>query len=107
MISDNLPALFREKKEHISVSTADFDIGFIARQIGVQGAFVREIEVMAVKGRGFRVIEHGLMRDGNPKELAEHQRRFARPDGKRDVKGENQTDPMRRVMNAMQVHTRR
>lgn len=107
VISDDLSPCFREKKEHVGMLTANFDVGFIASQMRIQRAFVREIEAMTVKSRGFRVIEHGLMREGNTKELPEHQRGFARPDRKGNIEGENKADPMRRVMNAQQVDARR
>lgn len=102
VIGDDLTTRFGEKEKHKTVLATNFDVGFIAGEIVIQCTFVGEIEMMAVISRGFGIIEHGLMRDDDAKELAEHERRFARADGKRDIERENQANQMRRLMNAVQ-----
>lgn len=102
VISDNLPAAFGEKEKDEAVFTANFDVGFIASQSRIEGSLVREIEVMAVKSRGFSIIEHGLIRNDDTKELPEHERGFARADRKGNIERENQAHQMRRLMNAVQ-----
>jgi hypothetical protein len=67
---------------------------------------VGEIKVMAVIRCGFGIIEHGLMRNDDTKELPEHERSFASADGKRNIKGENQTHQMRWLMNAPKINSR-
>ena len=106
MIREDLASRFGEKEKDEAVLAADFDVGFIAGQMGVQRALVCEIEAMAMHGRGLRIVEHGLMRDRDAEKLFEHERGFARAQRKRNVQRENQTDEMRRLMNARELDVR-
>lgn len=107
VISENLATGFGEEEKHVGMFAADFDIGFIAGEMLIQYTFESEIVLMAVKCRGFGVIEHGLMGKGDAKELPEHECGFASANSKRDVEGENQPHQMRWLMNAAQVNAGR
>lgn len=102
VIGDNLPAAFGEKEKHEAVFAANFDVGFIAGKIRIEGSLVGEIEAMAIICRGFGIIEHGLMRKDDAKELPKHERGFACADRKGNIECENQSHQMRRLMNAVQ-----
>lgn len=53
----------RDKKEDVVIEAKDFDIGFIAGRDVVNGAFVFEIKLMAIKSGGGSIVEDGLIRD--------------------------------------------
>lgn len=107
MIGDNLPAAFGEKEKDEAVFAANFDVGFIAGKVRIEGSLVGEIEAMAVESRRFGIIQYGLMRNRDAKELPEHQSRFPRADGKRNIESENQSHQMWRLMNAMKIDASR
>ncbi len=91
VIGDDLTTRFGEEEKDKAVFATDFDVGFIAGEILIQRPFVGEVKVMTVISRGFGIIEHGLMRNDDAKELPEHERGFARADGKGDIERENQS----------------
>jgi len=103
VISNNLPTVGGDEKKDIAMLTADFDVGFIAGAVVVDLAFMDEIEEVAIIGGGLGIVEHRLIRDGDPEDLPEHLRGFAGAEGKRDMESQNQTDQMRRVMNFAEV----
>jgi len=65
----------------------DADISFVAGGGVAEGAFVAEIEGVAVVSGGLGVVEHGLIAEGHAEDLAEDLGGLAGGEGKGDVEG--------------------
>lgn len=63
MISGDGKFFRRDEKEDIVIEAKDFDIGFITGRDVVNGAFVFEIKLMAIKSGSGSIVENGLIRD--------------------------------------------
>ena len=66
-------------------------------------AFEFEIKLMAAISGGFGVIENGLVRDGDIKDLLHDIGGFAGRDGEGDVEGQDETKDVLRVMDPAKV----
>jgi len=58
---------------------------------------------MAVVGGGFGVIEDGLVRDADIKNILKDEGGFSGADGERDVEGQDETEDVLRIMNSVNV----
>ena len=89
VVSGNFKGLGGDEEEDEVVFALDLDVGFICGADGINGAFSLEIEEVAVVGSGFSVIEHGLVGDGDAKDIAQDEGGFAGGDGTGDVEGQD------------------
>ena len=96
----------RDEQEYVSPLADDLDIGFIAGGSIVYRAFVFQVELVAVVCGGFGVVENGLVRDADFKDLLKNERGFAGRDGKGHVEGQDQTEDVLRVVNFSYVDER-
>ena len=90
MVGGDFQGLGGDEEEDEVVFALDLDIGFICGADRVNGAFSLEIEEVAVVGGGLSVVEHGLVGDGDAKDIAQNEGGFSGGDGAGDVKSEDE-----------------
>lgn len=90
VVSGDFKGFGGDEEEDEVVFALDLDVGFICGVDRIDGAFSLEIEEVAVVGSGFSVIEHGLVGDGDAKDIAQNEGGFSGRYGTGDVKGEDE-----------------
>lgn len=63
MIGGDRKLFRRDEKEDVIIEAEDFDIGFITGRNVVNGTFVFEIKLVAIKSGSGSIVEDGLIRD--------------------------------------------
>ncbi|NUO07639.1 MAG: hypothetical protein HUU08_03010 [Candidatus Brocadia sp.] len=81
-----------------------FNIGFITYANRVDRSFMDEIEAMARESGSFGVVEDCLIRDREVKNGFEDRSGFPCSDGKGDVKGQDKTEGIVRVVDFREVY---
>ena len=95
-----------EKEESVVVLAVDADVGFIAGGGVAEGAFVAEVEGVAVVSGGLGIVEDGLVAEGHAENLPQHLRGLAGGEGKGDVEGQHQAQHVGRTMETGEVDGR-
>ena len=106
MIRCDLQIFGRDKEKDIVVLTKNLDVGLITGRDVINHAFVLEIEAMTVPGSAGSVVENGLMRNLDTKDIAQDLRCFSGRNGKRNIEGQNQPEDILAVMDLCQLHRR-
>lgn len=101
MISGDLVRGFGDKEPDVVPDFLDLDISFITGEEGIDGAFMFEIELMAVIGGGLNVVKDGLIGEWDAPDITQHVGGFSGGDGIRDMQGENKGKDIQVVMNAI------
>ena len=84
----------------------DADVGFIAGGDVIDGTFVFEIEAVAVVGGRLSVVENGLVRDADIKDVLQDESGFSGADGEGDVEGQDEPEDILGVVNSSDVDGR-
>ena len=103
MVSGDLMRVGIQKQEREVMLTRNADVSFIADSGRADCGFMAQVELMTVIGGGLGVVQDGLVADLHTEDLAEHLCGFASRQGKRDVKSKNQSEDIRRAVNAGQI----
>lgn len=90
VVSGDFEGFGGDEEEDEVVFALDLDVGFICGADRIDGAFSLEIKEVTVVGSGLSVIEHGLVGDGDVKDIAQNEGGFSGCDGTGDVKGQDE-----------------
>ena len=93
----------RNKKEDEAMFAHDFDIGFVAGAEVIDRTFILKIEEMAMVSSGFGVVENGLIRNTDLKDMVQDIGRFSGGDGTGDMEGQDQAQDIRAVEDAVKI----
>ena len=81
----------------------DLDIGFIAGRGIIHWAFVFQVELVAVVRGSFSVVENGLVRHIDLKDLLKDERGFAGRDREGHVEGQYESENVLRIVDLSNV----
>jgi hypothetical protein len=87
VVSGDVKRFGGDEEEDEVMFASDLDVGFICGADRIDGAFSLEIKEVAVVGGALSVIEHGLVGDGDVKDVAQDEGGFSSCDGAGDVEG--------------------
>ncbi len=103
VIGGDLQVLGRDEEKDKVVLPQDPDVGLIASLDGIDRAFVLEIEAVAVKRRGSRIVQDRLIRDLDIEDGLQNNRGFPGWNSEGDVKGKDQAEDILGVMDFRQL----
>ena len=106
MIRSNLQVFGRNKEPDVIVLAQYLDVGLITGRDIIYQAFVLEVESVAVPGSASGIIENCLMGNLDAEDVAQDLSCFSGWYGKRNIKGQNQTEDIFAVMYSCQLYRR-
>jgi len=103
VVGGDFEALGRDEEEDIVMFSQDLDVGFIPSADFINGSLMGQVKAMAIEGGGGGVVQYGLIGDGEGEHGAQHEGGLSGTEGKRDIKGEDQAEDIRGVVDSGQI----
>jgi len=106
VVGDDFEVTARDEEKDVPMLSQDLDIGFISCADGVDRAFMRQVETVAIKGSCGGIVKDRLIREVDIEDGLQDGSGFPRRDGKGDIESEDEAQDVFGVMDFRKIDSR-